>query len=199
MTETVPPDRARPPRAAHLENWDAESPRLESAVQLFQRVWPGRFTYEHARERLMEHSGAPGYSGMFAIAPGPGADGAISEAGEVLAGLAYGYTNLRNQWWYDQVELGIGKERCALDITGTFCVTELAVDEHWRRQGIGQLLHDTLIEHARHGGHDRAVLSTQFDNLAAIDFYLKRGWVPLVAKMFFDGVVEPYLILTRKT
>lgn len=55
-------------------------------------------------------------------------------------------------------------------------VTNLLVEEGFRRQGIGRLLMDTAVEKAREAGARALVLETQSCNDQAIRFYRRNGF-----------------------
>jgi GNAT superfamily N-acetyltransferase len=93
----------------------------------------------------------------FRLALGRPSDG-------ILAGFGYDYTGRRGQWWTDQV-----LERVPTAITdewvdGHFEFVELAVRQSAQGQGIGQALHDALLDGLP---HRRALLGTWTDDRPA--------------------------------
>jgi ribosomal protein S18 acetylase RimI-like enzyme len=111
-----------------------------------------------------------------------------------LAGFVYGYRGAPGQWWHDRVAKALGRagtERWLPD--GHFEFTELHVDPHRRREGIGGALHDAIFEIV---DAPTAVLSTQTDNEPAIALYEGRRWQVIVPYLDF-GSGRPFLIMGR--
>jgi ribosomal protein S18 acetylase RimI-like enzyme len=160
------------------------SPYFAGVVRLYNDVW--QTPAQEAREigiRIRRHATYPGYRGLVAITP----------AGEVV-GFAYGTTDLPGQWWHDQIARLLGPSATAHYLTGSFAFAELAVSAAYRRQGLGQRLHDALLAGLP---HRRATLSTQLDNLPARSLYARLGWQTLLERMCFDSSPTEYVILTR--
>lgn len=59
-------------------------------------------------------------------------------------------------------------------------LTDLQVEEPWRRQGIGAWLVAQMVVWARLVGRSRLLLATMADNVGAIRFYQRLGWERLV-------------------
>jgi len=62
---------------------------------------------------------------------------------------------------------------------GSLFINSLAVGRHWRKNGIGGRLLDHASEQARSKGYDRISLHVWSENLNAIAFYEKRGFIPV--------------------
>jgi ribosomal protein S18 acetylase RimI-like enzyme len=62
------------------------------------------------------------------------------------------------------------------DRGGTAHLAYLFVDPAHQRRGIGGRLMERALEHARHGGHERATLAVAVDNQQARAFYERAGW-----------------------
>jgi len=60
---------------------------------------------------------------------------------------------------------------------GSVFINSLAVGKQWRQLGIGGQLLDHACERAKSDGYDRVSLHVWSDNLHAISFYEKRGFV----------------------
>ena len=89
------------------------------------------------------------------------------------------------QPWWDKIEAwGIiddGKLIAAIetsieDYSNRLRVTELWVDDDYRRQGIAQALMDKAVERARREKRRAVILETQSCNGGAISFYLNYGF-----------------------
>jgi hypothetical protein len=96
----------------------------------------------------------------------------------------YGTTNLPGQWWYERVASALPVDQRATLFDGAFVVVELAVHPNAQQQGVGGQLLDTLLTA---GPHPQAVLSTRTDASAALRFYQRHGWRPLVEDHRFPG------------
>lgn len=57
-------------------------------------------------------------------------------------------------------------------------ISTLAVHPDWRRQGVGALLLQSLLQHARALGAVMATLEVRVSNAAAIRLYQKHGFAP---------------------
>ena len=166
-----------------LEQFTTRSPLFPDVASLFGAVWPDRFfTADDAAARIQQHARYDGFRGVAAVV-----------AGQVV-GFVYGYTNTPGHWWYDQIVDHVRRSGRHLDMRNSFAFTELAVAASWRRQGIGQSLHDAVLQ----GLPQRyAVLSTQTDNAAALALYRRNGWETLIPQMRFDGSAPDFAILGR--
>ena len=60
---------------------------------------------------------------------------------------------------------------------GSLFINSLAVGRHWRQRGIGGRLLDHACERAKSDGYDRVSLHVWAENLNAISFYEKRGFI----------------------
>ena len=60
---------------------------------------------------------------------------------------------------------------------GSLFINSLAVGRHWRKNGIGGRLLDHAYEQAKSEGYDTVSLHVWSENLNAISFYEKRGFI----------------------
>jgi len=67
----------------------------------------------------------------------------------------------------------------SLQDRGSLFINSLAVGSKWRKCGIGSRLLDHSFEQAKSEGYDRVSLHVWSDNLHAISFYEKRGFVTM--------------------
>lgn len=174
---------AQPVHDVMLERFTARSPLFSEVASLFYATWPDRFfSAGDAAARIRQHARYDDFHGVAAVA-----------AGQVV-GFVYGYRNAPGQWWYDQIIEHAQRNGLRLDLGDSFAFTELAVAVKWRRQGIGQLLHDAVLQGLP---HRYAVLSTQTDNAVALALYQCNGWETLIPQMRFDGSAPDFVILGK--
>ena len=95
-----------------------------------------------------------------------------SRAGR-LVGFAYGYTGRRGQWWTDRILARVPASITEVWVDGHFEFVGLAVRPSEQGQGVGQALHDALLEDLP---HRRALLGTWADDRPARRLYLRSGW-----------------------
>lgn len=157
---------------AAMPNLTGHSIRLltgSDAPSLAARVWPcydqvfGDFTdYATWRSELFErHAGRDGYRLAVAI------------RGDQVTGFAWAYIGQRGQYWTDLVHNTLPPEVVAQWVGGHFEFIELAVLPGQRRNGLGQALHDRLLD----GVDRRCLLSTSDDpNDPAVQLYARSGW-----------------------
>jgi ribosomal protein S18 acetylase RimI-like enzyme len=144
----------------------------KAAKGLADRIWPcyravfGDFDDIEAwhLNLFARHAGRAGYRLAVAM------DGCTA------AGFAWGYIGQRGQYWTDLVCDALPSEVTDYWIGGHFEFVELAVLPHYRRQGLGSRLHDTLLA----GVRQRCLLSTADDPAdPAVRLYLRHGWQKL--------------------
>jgi ribosomal-protein-alanine N-acetyltransferase len=77
-----------------------------------------------------------------------------------------------------------------------FQIDNLAVDENFRRNGVGSALLDAALERAKGLGADQAILEVRDSNLRAQRLYLKCGFATLSRRTaYYSDPVEDALIL----
>jgi ribosomal protein S18 acetylase RimI-like enzyme len=156
------------------------SPHFGAAARLYTSVWVG----DNKDWAMRRHATWPGFRGLVARTP-PGD----------VAGAVYGYTDLPGQWWHDHIAAELGPEATARWLTGSFCVTELAVALGQRRHGLGRRLLRAILVGLPHTG---ATLSTQTSNAPARALYESEGWRYLLTGMRFDPAGAAYAIMRRE-
>ncbi len=73
----------------------------------------------------------------------------------------------------------------------------LAVDPAWRRHGLGRLLLDWALEHARERAVEKVFLEVRVSNRSAQDLYLRRGFAQAgVRHRYYREPVEDALVLS---
>ena len=90
-----------------------------------------------------------------------------------VIGFAWGYVGQRGQYWSDLVHDALPPEVVAQWVGDHFEIVELAVLPGHRRNGLGQMLHDRLLD----GVKRRCLLSTSDDpDDPAVRLYTRSGW-----------------------
>lgn len=117
---------------------------------------------EDAISNINKHAGYEGFKGLKATDKDRG-----------LIGFAYGYTSLAHQFYREKLEMQLTVEQKIKWLGDCFEFVEMAVALEFKRQGIGGLLHDTLL---RGQAHKMSVLTTPVDNFPALQLYKKKGW-----------------------
>lgn len=164
---------------------DLAGPALDDVIALYNAVWGKSGAGAAAADaQIRRHPRYPGFKAVVARAP----DGRA-------VGFAYGYTDTPGQWWHERVAEHLGVERTARDLTGSFCVTELAVAPSQRRRGLGRRLFATLLAGLP---HTAATLSTQRDNLPARALYEAAGWEYLIERMRFTPGDREWVVMRRR-
>ncbi len=106
---------------------------------------------------------------------------AVDVTGDRVTGFAWGYLGQRGQYWSDRVHAALPHDLAETWVGGHFEVVELAVLPDRRRGGLGQTLHDHLLD----GVHRRCLLGTSDDSDdPAVRLYTRSGWTKL-------GLLEP--------
>ncbi|WP_407058308.1 GNAT family N-acetyltransferase [Tigheibacillus jepli] len=111
---------------------------------------------------LRKHASYKGFIGVKAV----------NNAGE-MAGFAYGYTSLPGQFYRMKLEAVLTEQQRKDWLDDCFEFVELAVHPNQRKNGIGSLLHDKLMQNIT---HETAILTTDVNNLPAKALYRKKGW-----------------------
>jgi ribosomal protein S18 acetylase RimI-like enzyme len=106
---------------------------------------------------------------------------ALAQQDGIVTGYAWGYVGQRGQHWSDRLCEALPERVASRWVGGHFEVVELVVLPEHRRRGLGQALHDCLLD----GLSGRCVLSTSDDpDDPAVRLYTRSGWKTL-------GVLEP--------
>ncbi len=93
-----------------------------------------------------------------------------------VTGFAWGYVGQRGQYWSDLVHDALPRDLAETWVGGHFEVVELAVLPGQRGRGLGQTLHDRLLD----GVDRRCLLGTSDDpDDPAVRLYTRCGWTRL--------------------
>jgi len=113
----------------------------------------------------------------------------------LIAGMAYGYTCLPGQWWFETIARRADPQLVEDWLKGSFELVEFAVLPQYQQRGMGSALHDSILAGLP---HRRAVLSTMQADTPAYRMYCKRGWFNLIDSFSFPGVNKNYRIMGRE-
>jgi len=98
---------------------------------------------------------------------------AVAVDGGAVVGFSWGYIGKRGQYWPDLLAQALEPEIVDAWVGGHFEFVELAVLPAYRRSGLGQALHDRLLD----GIRVRCLLSTTDDaSDPAVRLYRRSGW-----------------------
>lgn len=155
-----------------------QSTLLYDAVRVYATVWQ-----RDAEESLL-------FFRKFASLPDFVAF--IARREKQVVGMAFGTASLPGQWWHDKVAARVGEGHPAFQ--RAWVLTELAVLQSCRNQGVGAALHDRIVVAQP---MPNLLLSTQVDNVGARRFYARRQWRILHAGFAFIQGNTQYVILHK--
>ncbi|MET3807007.1 ribosomal protein S18 acetylase RimI-like enzyme [Nakamurella sp. UYEF19] len=186
---TTGPTQAGPPGSTApqltLRPLDPESfvARLPELVEVYVSAMQYPDGIAAARASLwQEHSRRNGFASVVAV-----------DAQDRIRGLTYGYTGHPGQWWFSEVERGIGR-RDSPWLVDYLELTELHVRPDTQGAGIGQALLTALLT----GRPEKAVLlSTPEGTNRAWKLYRRMGFVDVLRQYRFTGDPRPFGVLGR--
>lgn len=124
----------------------------------------------------------------------PGTRGFVAWHGGRLAGLIYGWPTaavVQDRPFYAKVYGGVDPAHHRLLTAPALEVVELMVDPAHRRQGLGRVLLERLVD-----GHGKAWLATHPD-APARKLYESQGWAVIGRYQYDDGTEMVVLSLSR--
>lgn len=189
---------------------------LEPALDVYVTAmgYP-RGTEIHRAALWREHIARPGWRAIGAIATIPPDEAQAMPAarrrvappvgrgpGDVLVGIAYGYTGATGQWWNQQLRLGLRQTgRSPEDIEAIardyFELTELHVHPTAQGHGIGQWL---LVNLLADRPERHVLLSTPeipAERNRAWSLYRRMGFQDVLRNFTFTGDPRPFAFLDR--
>ena len=170
---------ATAPLAITVQPFSAALPLLDGAVRVYTETWGRAWDPSYAFfVRYTEHPDFLGFVALHLGAP---------------VGMGFGHRSLPGQWWHDAVAAHVGPDNPALE--RAWVLVELAVLPSYQGQGIGGLLHDTLLDAQP---YDRALLSTEVTNARARAMYERRGWLYLHSGFPFAAGQPRFLVMHRE-
>ncbi|MAU81163.1 MULTISPECIES: GNAT family N-acetyltransferase [Gordonia] len=202
-------------RLVELTGQDAHA-WLEPALTIYVTAmnYP-RGTEVHRAGLWREHIGRPGWRAVGAVATVPSAQldsplmatrrlarpVAVAD-NEILVGIAYGYRGARDQWWNQQLRIGLRQSgRSDTDIDAItedyFELTELHVHPSVQGQGLGQWLLDRLLAGR---SESKVLLSTPeipAEDNRAWALYRRLGFTDVLRHFTFTGDPRPFAFLGR--
>ena len=96
--------------------------------------------------------------------------------GDTVTGYGWGHVGHRGEYWSDLLCESLPERISAAWVGGHFDVVELAVLASHRRRGLGQALHDRLLD----GVTRKCLLATNSDpDSPAVHLYARSGWKTL--------------------
>ncbi|MDL9937394.1 GNAT family N-acetyltransferase [Gordonia sp. ABSL1-1] len=173
-------------------------------------------TEVHRASLWREHIARPGWRAVGAVAEIPPQDAWNSPAArrrlgppitradnEVLIGIAYGYTGAGDQWWNQQLRLGLrhtGRPADYIDAVtrNYFELTELHVHPSAQGRGVGQLLLNRLLAGRT---EQQVLLSTPEipdEGNRAWALYRRMGFGDVLRNFTFTGDPRPFAFLGRR-
>ncbi|MGV9710211.1 GNAT family N-acetyltransferase [Gordonia sp. NPDC003424] len=175
-----------------------------------------RGTESHRAPLWRDHISRPGWRGVGAVAtmspteihrPGAARRRLVRPVAatdnEVLVGIAYGYRGARDQWWNQQLRIGLRQSgRSDADVDAItrdyFELTELHVHPSAQGHGIGQWLLGTLLT----GRPESAVLLSTpeipAEDNRAWSLYRRLGFADVLRHFTFTGDPRPFAFLGRR-
>lgn len=138
---------------------------------------------EEAIKNIEKHASYTGFKGFKA------------KRRDELAGFAYGYTNLPGQFYRERIAEQLTEKEKSVWLSDCFEFVELAVNPLYKRMGLGNRLHDDLMNSI---GHKTAVLTTGMGNSQAITLYRNKGWQVIKRDAAVITSGNPQLIMGKK-
>jgi ribosomal protein S18 acetylase RimI-like enzyme len=128
----------------------------------------------YARPPYRSHDDAAEFAGRFRVQRRqPGFVLAEARHGGYLVGFAAGMPLRQSTSWWRDLTTPLPEEVTAEHPGRTFALTELLVRASWRRQGIGQTLHDLILGGRR---EERATLTVLPAATPAQNAFQSWGW-----------------------
>ncbi len=150
-----------------------DTPEFETAIRLYCDIFDN--DYDLVSGRFERHTTYPDYRGFLAL------------DGDEVVGYVYGYTSARGQFYHESLRAVMPEEVANAWLADCFEFVELGVAAHARRNGIGRLLHDALLDGLP---HETSVLTTHVENDAARCMYEGLGWQVIHRPFVLDGGSE---------
>lgn len=159
--------------------FDASSPYLDGAVQVYIAAWPANEA--EIRDFIRRYAGYPGFRGYVAL------------LNNEVVGMGFGTQSLPGQWWHDKVAAHVAPNHPALQ--DAWVLVDLAVLPAYRSHGIGTLLHNALLGSQPYRW---ALLSTEVSNTGSRRLYERLGWGYLHTGFVFNPGQQPFVVMCRE-
>ncbi|NDJ90405.1 GNAT family N-acetyltransferase [Mycolicibacter kumamotonensis] len=153
----------------------------------------------------LDHTRRRGWQAVAALECAEVADGdpaAAQSSGAELLGIAYGYCGAPDQWWQQQVVLGLqrrGLPRPDISrlMTSYFELTELHVMPHSQGNGLGEALARRLLAGRAEANVLLSTPEISGEGNRAWRLYRRLGFVDVIRGHHFAGDPRPFAILGR--
>ncbi len=161
---------------------------FQSRIDELLRVYISAMRYpdvslEYRRPTWIEHSRRTGFSCLIAV-----------DDHDAVAGLCYGYTGGRHQWWNNEVRRGMTDAQSQYWMRSYRELTELHVRPDRQGCGIGETLLRGFLALA---DEDLVLLSTPEGENRAWRLYRRLGFRDVIRHHQFSGDPRPFAILGR--
>lgn len=174
-------------------------------------VYVDAMQYPRGTENLraamwLEHTRRRGWQAVAAVEADTrtgGAPPAAELSSAPMLGVAYGYCGAPDQWWQQQVVVGLEKDgfpgtEIATLMTSYFELTELHIQPRAQGRGLGEMLARRLLADR---GEANVLLSTpesMGEANRAWRLYRRLGFVDIIRGYHFTGDPRAFAILGRK-
>lgn len=180
--------------------------RLREALNIYvnaMRYPPGT---EYLRASVwLEHTRRRGWQAVAAVEVDNPANDVPSDAelrNARMLGVAYGYCGAPDQWWQQQVVMGllhrgISRPRINKLMANYFELTELHIHPHAQGQGLGEALTRRLLADRAEAHVLLSTPETDGKTNRAWRLYRRLGFKDLIRGYHFAGDPRPFAILGR--
>lgn len=166
--------------------------RLPEALTIYvEAMGYPRGTEYHRAAMWIEHVSRPGWRGVGAVLPTPGAP---------LVAVAYGYHGARNQWWHQQVREGLRRsgntgEYIDRVLDDYFELTELHVTPSAQGHGLGRALTRRLLQDRPEKSVLLSTPEVEQEENRAWRLYRRLGFEDVLRNFTFSGDRRPFAVL----
>ncbi|MEO6793630.1 MAG: GNAT family N-acetyltransferase [Mycobacterium sp.] len=172
--------------------------RLGEALRVYVTAMgypPG--TENHRASMWLDHTRRRGWQAVAALESRDG-----GESGAELLGVAYGYCGAPDQWWQQQVVLGLQRRGLPRPdimslMTSYFELTELHVLPHAQGNGLGEALARRLLTGRPEANVLLSTPEISGEGNRAWRLYRRLGFSDVIRGHHFAGDPRPFAILGR--
>ena len=155
---------------------------IEQVSELYKEVWNKEDN--SIKERIIRHKSYKGFKGYV-----------ILNDEDKIIGFSYGYTSLPGQFYHELLAKEFNAEEYQYWLQDCFEIVELAIHSSYRKQGLGKMLMEKLLEDI---DNKTAILTTQMENKAACSLYESLHWKVLKAPFYPSNTKQPYVIMGKE-
>lgn len=178
---------------------DLSPPEMASRLGDALRVYVAAMGYPpgtegHRAAMWLEHTRRRGWQAVAVVEP--------AEADSPLLGIAYGYCGAPDQWWQQQVTLGLRRQGhadpdIARLMTSYFELTELHVAPRAQGRGLGEKLARRLLAGRPEGNVLLSTPEINGEDNRAWKLYRRLGFTDIIRGHHFAGDPRAFAILGR--